>query len=147
MAVQVDEEDLKLFIYKNNYALEPSDCATPIQSKDVLLDLVKEHAIEVFTRLDSTKQSYYKLMWENFTIDALFDYSFENVFQDAAAEMRDACRGIKFSEYIKSLFSSLNKKLREAEFSPGRKERLVVTDFVNMGMHETQEKTQAAAAL
>ena len=51
--------------------------------------------------------------------------------------MQGARRAIKFSAYINQLFSSLNEKLREAEFPPGCKERLVVKDFVNMGLHDT----------
>jgi hypothetical protein len=55
MQIQVDEAALR-----NKGASEASESVTLAQPEDVLLDLVKEHAIDVFTRLNPSpaKRSY-----------------------------------------------------------------------------------------
>ena len=75
-------------------------------------------------------------MWGDFSIDDLLDYSFEDVFRDEEQEAKGTRRAIKFSDYISSLFSALNEKL--AEIPAARKERLVVTEFVNMGLQDPE---------
>ena len=55
MEIQVDEAELK-----NNGASEASESASLVQPEEILLDLVKGHAIDVFTRLNPSpkKRSY-----------------------------------------------------------------------------------------
>ena len=45
-----------------------------------IFSLVKEHAIDVFTRLKPTKKGYQNLMWEAYTADDLLNQKMENVF-------------------------------------------------------------------
>ena len=71
-------------------------------------------------------------MWEEFDLEQMFDYTIENVFENI--QDKESSRGIKFGKYIEALFENLNNKMSSAEFQPGQKECLDISDFVTMGM-------------
>ena len=49
---------------------------------NTIFGILKEHAVDLFTRLKPTKKTYQHLMWEDFTPEDLLNQKMENVFQN-----------------------------------------------------------------
>lgn len=87
--VQVDEEELK-----NNIPTQSSEESSEEKYEsehdgDInwqVKTLLKNHAIDIMTRLNPTKRGYYKLVWEEMTLEKLFEYKLENVFKTREKE-------------------------------------------------------------
>jgi hypothetical protein len=87
--IQVDEEELK-----NNLPTKSSNSSETEQYEsendgDInwqVKTLLKNHAIDIMTRMNPTKKGYYKLVWEEMTLEKLFEYKLEGVFKNREKE-------------------------------------------------------------
>lgn len=76
--------------------------------------MLKNHAIDILTRMNPDKKGYYKMVWEDMDLQKLFDYKLSEVFKDQEGERTDRLgEGLSFAEYLQQLFLSVNKKLHE----------------------------------
>ena len=44
--------------------------------------MLKNHAIDIMTRMNPSKSNYYKLVWKDYDLEKLLEYRLENVFKD-----------------------------------------------------------------
>ena len=86
--IQVDVEELK-----NNVESKSSDSETEQLDSENEGDihwqvrtLLKNHAIDIMTRMNPTKKGYYKLVWEEMSLEKLFEYKLEGVFKNREKE-------------------------------------------------------------
>ena len=71
------------------------------EEKNLILSLLKEHAIDILTRMNPKKKGYYKLVWEDMDLNKLLNYQMGNVFGDKMHEEIDEIgEGVTFKGYL-----------------------------------------------
>ena len=99
-----------------------------------ILLLVKNHAIDIMTRMKPGKRGYYKLIWEDMDLEKICAYQLENVFKTRKDEQKDHLgEGITVLKYLEVLFNLTAKKIQEIGLTEEEKERFVLEEFVFKG--------------
>ena len=113
----------------------PSDNA--LETNQLLYKCLKGHAIDLIVRCNSKKRTYMDMIWEEQKIDQLFGYVLSDVYLDSEQEKSESAgRGLEFGQYLSGLLTLLKKKLDNAVFKEGEKEKLVVERFLMLGMDQ-----------
>lgn len=77
----MDTEELKM----NGQASDQESEEEEVMEGDTnwfVKEMLKNHAIDLMTRMNPGKRGYYKLVWEKITLDEIFEYKLERVFID-----------------------------------------------------------------
>ena len=70
-----------------------------------LLDLLRNHAIEVISRCKPSKKTYYEIIMEDFSIRELLDYSVTDILRTKTDDLKNRLgQGITFQQYLEGLF-------------------------------------------
>ena len=87
--VQVDPDDLiqlaNQFVTEKSQASEGEE-ELPADPNLKVLTLLKNHTIDIVTRLKPKGRTYYKMVWENKELPDLLDTKLDRVYKDAAKE-------------------------------------------------------------
>ena len=74
---------------------------------DVFLKKIKEHFIDIMTRINPSKKSYQMLMWEDRKMDEVLTTQMKGVYQDSeACDYQDE---ILFQDYISEILAFCKK--------------------------------------
>lgn len=106
--VQVDVEELKQNgADPNSAGPAASSIVEPPTSK--VLKLLKNHAIDMVTRMNPQNRNYYKMVWESTTLQELLETKLDAVFKDKEREKVDRVgAGITFRKYLEYILKYIH---------------------------------------